>query len=56
MTDTQHNEVIDLLRKVEELVRAAQPTRYVAPLRAPEDHIWQTPAAMYTGSAAEAHG
>ena len=50
MTDAQYNEVMDLLHKVERLVRDAAPTVYLAPLRAPEDHIWQTPAAMYTGT------
>ena len=49
MTDAQYNEVIDLLRKVECLVRSAQPTRYVAPMRAPHDHIYQTPAQLPEG-------
>ena len=49
MTDAQYNEVIDLLRKVERLVRSAAPPGYVTPLRTPDDHVWQTPAHMPVG-------
>lgn len=46
MTDAQYNEVIDLLRKVERLVRSAAPPGHIAPLCAPDDHIYQTPARL----------
>jgi hypothetical protein len=53
MTNDQYNEIMRRLCEIEALVRAANPPRYVAPMRTPDDHIYQTPARLPSGPSYE---